>query len=63
MGLTFDLANPLAVVSEVVDGGSSHAAGVKVGDHLVRRPLDPLRSSPLPYACQTLHMREIVLPD
>lgn len=36
MGLTFDLANPLAVVSEVVAGGTSQAAGVKVGDHLVR---------------------------
>eukprot|EP00752_Nemacystus_decipiens_P017854 g16010.t1 len=36
MGLTFDLANPLAVVSEVVAGGTSQAAGVNVGDHLVR---------------------------
>eukprot|EP00903_Cladosiphon_okamuranus_P011246 g10610.t1 len=36
MGLTFDLANPLAVVSEVVAGGTSQAAGVTVGDHLVR---------------------------
>lgn len=41
MGLTFDLANPFAVVSEVVVGGSSQAAGVKVGDHLVRSPLHP----------------------
>ncbi|CAM9984630.1 unnamed protein product [Ectocarpus sp. 4 AP-2014] len=36
MGLTFDLANPLAVVSEVTAGGLSDATGVKVGDHLVR---------------------------
>ncbi|CAM9617735.1 unnamed protein product [Ectocarpus sp. 12 AP-2014] len=36
MGLTFDLANPLAVVSEVTAGGLSDIAGVKVGDHLVR---------------------------
>ena len=39
MGLTFDLANPFAVVSEVAAGGLSHAAGVRVGDHLVRYPL------------------------
>lgn len=38
MGLTFDLANPLAVVSEVTAGGLSDIAGVKVGDHLVRPP-------------------------
>ncbi len=38
MGLTFDLANTFAVVSEVVVGGMSHTAGVKVGDHLVRMP-------------------------
>ncbi|CAM9944447.1 unnamed protein product [Ascophyllum nodosum] len=36
MGLTFDLANPRAIVSEVVVDGSSEAAGVRVGDHLVR---------------------------
>ncbi|CAM9798071.1 unnamed protein product, partial [Scytosiphon promiscuus] len=36
MGLTFDLANPFAVVSEVTPGGLSYIAGVKVGDHLVR---------------------------
>ncbi|CAN0180433.1 unnamed protein product, partial [Ectocarpus sp. 8 AP-2014] len=36
MGLTFDLANPLAVVSEVTAGGLSDIAGVKAGDHLVR---------------------------
>lgn len=41
MGLTFDLANPFAVVSEVVAGGSSHAAGVRIGDHLVRLLLPP----------------------
>lgn len=39
MGLTFDLADPLAVVSEVVAGGLSHAAGVQVRDHLVSDPL------------------------
>lgn len=39
MGLTFDLANPLAVVSEVVLGGMSHRAGVEVGDHLVSASL------------------------
>ncbi|CBN80188.1 conserved unknown protein [Ectocarpus siliculosus] len=36
MGLTFDLANLLAVVSEVTAGGLSDIAGVKIGDHLVR---------------------------
>lgn len=41
MGLTFDLANPLAVVSEVVAGGSSQTAGVKIGDHLVRSSTAP----------------------
>lgn len=42
MGLTFDLANPLAVVSEVVLGGFSHQAGVHVGDHLVSSSRVPL---------------------
>ncbi|CAM9458430.1 unnamed protein product, partial [Hapterophycus canaliculatus] len=36
MGLTFDLANAFAVVSEVTPRGLSCTAGVKVGDHLVR---------------------------
>lgn len=48
MGLTFDLANPFAVVSEVTPGGLSHRAGVKVGDHLVRNFPLPLVSPPTP---------------
>lgn len=38
MGLTFDLGNPLAVVSEVEVGGLSHRLGVHIGDHLVSSP-------------------------